>query len=116
MDIPQVISKSAAKTGEMGQQYLVTGKEVALRRWEEPIGEMTESSERDYETVGYLLSGQLQLDLDGETANLEAGDSWLVPAGAPHRYKIVKDIVAVEATSPPARFNDRDEPTDEMKN
>ncbi|SMP59233.1 Cupin domain-containing protein [Neorhodopirellula lusitana] len=111
MDIPQVISKQAAETGEMGQEYLATGKQVSMRRWEQAASEFGETHCREYETVGMLISGILELDLDGQTATLGAGDSWLVPEGAPHRYRIVEAVVAIEATSPPARFNNRDEPT-----
>jgi len=110
MDIPQVTSKSDAETGEMGQAYLATGKQVAMRRWEETVCDFGEATCREYETVGYVLSGVLELDLAGESVTLRRGDSWLVPAGATHRYRIVEPIVAIEATSPPARFNDRDEP------
>jgi quercetin dioxygenase-like cupin family protein len=109
MDIPQIVAKSEARTGDMGQKYLVTGKDVALRSWEEAVGEMSEAGARNYETVGFLLSGKLQFELGSEVAELKPGDSWLVPAGAPHRYKVLEDITAIEATSPPARFSGRDE-------
>jgi quercetin dioxygenase-like cupin family protein len=33
---------------------------------------------------------------------LTPGDSWVIPAGAEHRYRIVEHFKAVEATSPPA--------------
>jgi quercetin dioxygenase-like cupin family protein len=41
---------------------------------------------------------------------LQAGDSWVVPKGALHRYRIVERFVAVEATCPPAEVHGRDEP------
>ncbi|XZE56474.1 cupin domain-containing protein [Planctomycetaceae bacterium SH139] len=110
MDIPQVSAKEDAATGEMGQQYLATGKQVALRRWIEPVCDYGETVSRDYETVGFVLEGALELDLDGQTVKVVAGASWLVPEGALHRYRILQPIVAIEATSPPGRFNDRDEP------
>ncbi|MCA9136954.1 MAG: cupin domain-containing protein [Planctomycetales bacterium] len=110
MDIPQITSNTRAECGEMGQRYLATGSSVALRRWEEQACDFGDPTVRDYETVGYVLKGNLELDLDGQTATLHAGDSWLVPAGARHRYRIIEPIVAIEATSPPARFNHRDEP------
>jgi quercetin dioxygenase-like cupin family protein len=65
---------------------------------------------RDYETVGYVLSGSAKLNLQGQTLNLKAGDSWLVPAGAEHEYKIVERFTAVEATAPPAEIHGRDAP------
>ena len=113
MDIPQVTSHGCSETGIMGQEYLATGKQVALRRWQESPGGWSDISCRDYETVGYVLTGILQLDLDGQTAKLAAGDSWMVPEKARHRYRIIEPIVAIEATSPPARFNNRDQPTAE---
>jgi quercetin dioxygenase-like cupin family protein len=35
--------------------------------------------------------------------SLRAGDSWCVPAGAQHRYRIDEPFRAVEATSPVGR-------------
>ena len=60
---------------------------------------------RDYETVGYVISGYAR------TLNLKPGDSWLVPAGATHQYMIMEPFTAVEATAPPAEVHGRDEPT-----
>jgi len=110
MDIPQITPKDKSPTGDMGQNYLASGKQVALRRWEEGVCEYSEERRRNYETVGYVLSGVLEIDLDGQTARLGAGDSWLVPENALHRYRILEPIVAIEATSPPARHGDRDVP------
>lgn len=110
MDIPQVTSHDKAATGQMGQQYLATGKQVAMRRWEEEVTECGSERCRAYEIVGYVLGGVLELILDGQSATLKPGDSWLVPANAKHSYRIIEPIVAIEATSPPARFGDKDEP------
>ncbi len=64
---------------------------------------------RDYETVGYVISGRAELTMAGETVPLNPGDSWVVPAGAEHDYRILEAFTAVEATSPPARAAGRDE-------
>jgi quercetin dioxygenase-like cupin family protein len=40
---------------------------------------------------------------------LEPGDSWIVPKGASHTYKVLEPFTAVEATSPPAHVGDRDD-------
>ena len=42
---------------------------------------------------------------------LTAGDSWIVPKGAKHTYKIVEEFTAVEATHPPAEVKNRDAPS-----
>jgi quercetin dioxygenase-like cupin family protein len=70
----------------------------------------TTTTRRDYETVGYVISGHAKLDLEKQTLNLKPGDSWLVPAGATHQYTIVEAFTAVEATAPPAEVHGRDEP------
>ena len=94
----------------MGQKYLVSGKGVAMRLWEnEQPGEGKPESRRDYETVGYVISGRAELRLEGQTLILEPGDSWLVPKGASHTYRILESFTAVEATSPPAQVHGRDE-------
>jgi len=48
--------------------------------------------------------------LEGQLLQLAPGDSWLVPRGAAHRYRILETFTALEATSPPAQVHGRDEP------
>ena len=110
MNIPQIISKSEATLGEMGQLYLAGGKDVALRQWELSPCDFTPPIRRDYEIVGCLISGSMELDVDGQPAKIHPGDSWLIPKGSAHRYRVLEDAVAIEATCPPARYNNRDEP------
>lgn len=96
--------------GEMGQKYLADGKSVSMRLWEgEEPGEPKPESRRDYETVGYVVDGRAELHLEGQLVSLEPGDSWVVPRGASHTYKILEPFTAVEATSPPAEVHARDE-------
>lgn len=96
--------------GEMGQKYLVSGTRVSMRLWEdERPGEPAPAVARDYETVGYVLKGRAELHLEGQVILLNPGDSWLVPRGSSHTYKILETFSAVEATSPPAAVHGRDE-------
>lgn len=105
------IDSAHSPRGEMGQKYLASGKGVAMRLWEEtPAGEPKPPAARDYETVGYVLSGRAELHLEGDQMVLLApGDSWVVPHGASHTYKILEPFTAVEATHPPAQVHGRDE-------
>lgn len=107
--IKKVQSKYSPK-GEMGQKYLASGKNISMRLWEdEQPGESKPPTQRDYETVGYVIKGRAELHLEGQMVLLEAGDSWLVPKGASHTYKILEPFTAVEATYPPAQVHGRDE-------
>ena len=104
------VDSSNSPHGEMGQKYLASGKNVAMRLWEnqEPEG-VKEPTRRDYETVGYVIKGRAELHLEGQMVLLEKGDSWVVPRGASHTYNILESFTAVEATSPPAHAHGRDE-------
>jgi quercetin dioxygenase-like cupin family protein len=106
------VEAGSSPRGEMGQKYLVAGKHVSMRLWiiDEPGVKLKAPTTRDYETVGYVISGSAKLDLEGQTLNLKAGDSWLVPAGAAHQYTIIEPFTAVEATAPPAEVHGRDAP------
>ena len=97
--------------GAMGQKYLASGKKLAMRLWEnEEPGEAGEATAREYETVGYVVSGRAELHIEGQMVILEPGNSWVVPEGARHAYKILESFTAVEATSPPAQAHGRDDP------
>ena len=106
--IKKVSSKFSPK-GDMGQVYLASGKTVSLRLWRDEEPQAKEAVRRDYETVGYVISGRAELTVEGQTVRLEPGDSWLVPAGAEHSYRIVETFTAVEATAPPAQVHGRDQ-------
>jgi len=103
------VDSAFSPKGEMGQKHLASGKAVSMRLWEgEPPGNLGSPISRDYETVGYVISGRAELHLEGQMVRLEQGDSWVVPKGAEHAYKILEPFSAVEATAPPAQVHGRD--------
>ena len=56
-----------------------------------------------HESVGYVLEGQAELQIEGQKLLLKQGDSWLVPPNAQHSYKVLSEepFRALEATSNP---------------
>ena len=103
------IDSAHSPKGEQGQKYLASGKSLSMRLWQdEQPAEAKQPSRRDYETVGYVISGSAELHIEGQMIKLEPGDSWAVPKGAEHTYKILENFTAVEATSPPAEVHGRD--------
>lgn len=96
--------------GKRGQKYLAVGVKVSMRLWEqEQPGKLKSATQRNYETIGYVVSGRAQLEIEGQTVILEPGDSWVVPKGSRHRYTILEPFTAVEVTSPPSEVHGRDE-------
>lgn len=104
------IDSSHSPKGKMGQKYLATGTRVSMRLWEsEQPGEPKPPTEREYETVGYVIAGRAELHIADQKVILGPGDSWVVPEGTAHTYKILESFTAIEATSPPAEVHGRDE-------
>jgi len=104
------IDSSHSPKGQLGQKYLASGKSVSMRLWEdEQPGEAKQPAAREYETVGYVIKGRAELHIENQKILLEPGNSWVVPKGATHTYKILESFTAVEATSPPAQVHGRDE-------
>ena len=107
------VSSKSAPVGEMGQKYLASGKTLSMRMWEEEkaSNDVKPLTARDYETCGYVISGKAELHFDNnQQVLLSPGDSWIVPKGAKHTYKILENFTAVEATHPPAEVKNRDAP------
>jgi quercetin dioxygenase-like cupin family protein len=104
------VDGNTSPRGPEGMRYLASGKSVSMRIWEHeaPIADKT-PHRRDYETVGYVIDGRAELHIEGQMVLLEPGDSWVVPRGAEHHYKIVEPFTAVEATTPPYQVHGRDE-------
>lgn len=110
-DTVKKVDAATAPTGELGQDYLVSGTRVAMRRWtdQQPGNDSTPHT-REYETVGYVIEGRVRVHLGTDRIEVGPGEAWLVPAGAEHHYEILEPLTAVEATAPPARVDDRDQP------
>jgi len=89
-----------------GAKALVQGDKVALRLWDLPV--TSEGEERsdlcaNHESVCYCLHGRGELSIEGQLLKLAPGQSWLVPAGARHSYRVTDGpFKALEATGNPA--------------
>jgi quercetin dioxygenase-like cupin family protein len=103
------VSSLHAPRGHGEQKYLASGIHVSMRLWdhEKATGEKPKTS-RDFETVGFVIEGKAELHIEGQLVLLEKGDSWVVPKGASHSYKVIETFTAVEATSPSAEVHGRD--------
>jgi mannose-6-phosphate isomerase-like protein (cupin superfamily) len=107
--VTKIDSRNSPK-GKQGQKYLASGVHVAMRLWEnESPSDEKDPVAREYETVGYVIKGRAELHTEGQVVLLEEGNSWVVPKGARHSYKILEKFTAVEATSPPAHAHGRDD-------
>jgi CBS domain-containing protein/uncharacterized protein (DUF2267 family)/uncharacterized cupin superfamily protein len=102
------VDSAHSPRGPDGEKYLASGVRVSMRFWDERAGFTDVDRTRDYEVVGYVLGGRAELHLGGQMVVLAAGDSYVVPRGARHHYRILDHFRAVETTSPPAQVHGRD--------
>ena len=104
------IDSRTSPTGPDGEVYLASGKNIAMRMWrDEQPADAKPASRRDYETIGFVVKGRAELHIEGQTVLLEEGNSWVVPKGAEHTYKILEAFTAVEVTHPPYQVHGRSE-------
>lgn len=103
------VDSAHAPRGRGGQRYLASGIRMGMRIWEaEPPGQKAETK-RDYEVIGYVISGRALLAIEGQTVTLEPGDSYVVPRDARHSYSILEPFTSVEVTCPPSYVHGRDD-------
>lgn len=103
------LSSRFSPRGDMGQKYLAAGISLDMRLWDEAQpGDDKPAEGRPYETIGYVIAGRAELHIAGQMVLLEPGDSWVVPKGSPHTYRILEPFTAVEVCHPPARVHGRD--------
>ena len=57
--------------GKRGQKYLASGVKLSMRLWEQEQPDKAKSAtQRPYETVGYVVSGRAELEIEGQTVTL----------------------------------------------
>jgi mannose-6-phosphate isomerase-like protein (cupin superfamily) len=95
------VSRSDTAHGSDGEHHLIRGENSRMRLWhrEEPNADKPESV-NDYETLGYVIEGRAELVVDGQAVPLAPGDSYCVPRGVSHTYRITETLTAVEVTTP----------------
>ncbi len=63
-------------------------------------GAIVPSHTHPHEQVGYVASGRVRFEIDGEERELRAGDSYLIPGGASHEVTALEPSVCIDIFSP----------------
>lgn len=80
--------------GAVGEHMMVT-----LMTFQE--GDVVERHSHPHEQAGYCIQGQFELRIEGNSTVIERDDSYVIPGGLAHSYRITEDSQAVEMFSPP---------------
>jgi len=101
-DTPTILETPGSDT--LGPRILARGRRMAMRMWvEDETVNPKEPRAHEYEVVGYVTEGSATLDANGQSLDLEAGDSYCIPPGVTHVWTIKSAFKCIEATSPPAQ-------------
>jgi quercetin dioxygenase-like cupin family protein len=80
--------------GAIGERMMVTL--MTFRKGQE-VG----THSHPHEQAGYCIGGRFTLTIGDESSVIEQNDSYVIPSGVNHNYRILEDSVAVEVFSPP---------------
>jgi len=80
--------------GATGERMMVT---LMTFQKDQLVGEHS----HPHEQAGYCIQGRFELKIDGTPTVIETDDSYIIPGGAPHSYRVLEDALAVEVFSPP---------------
>ncbi len=83
----------------------LTGDRMQLTYVRLEPGESTDHA-HDNEQMGYILSGEAEVTIDGETRTCRPGDAYSVPANVPHGFRVLdRPVEYLEAFAPPKGEN-----------
>ena len=94
------VSSNDTPPGAEGEVPLAAGSSMSMRLWRDEKPHDKQPHRSPYETLGYVIAGRAELTIEGQTAVLSPGVSWLVPANAEHTYRVLEPFTAVECNSP----------------
>ena len=79
---------------------LVHGQKTLMGQFKLTKGAAIPAHAHPHEQTGFMVSGKLRFVVDGETMDVEAGDSWCLPGNAMHGVEVVEEAVVIEVFSP----------------
>lgn len=97
------------RQGDGQGRELLKGIRLVTRCWGEKTlmgefhikaGSQLPDHSHPHEQTGYLVSGRLDLTIDGTCHELSSGDTWCIPGDVSHSAVAVSDVVALEVFTP----------------
>ena len=82
------------------RRNLVTGNETMLCEFTLHKGSVLPLHQHPHEQTGYLLSGHLLFQIDGEDIEMKPGDSWSIHGSVNHMVTVIETSVVIETFTP----------------
>jgi quercetin dioxygenase-like cupin family protein len=101
--VPEADVESTEAVDGVHLKLLAGGTEANVQQFTIEPGATVPEHSHPHEQVGYVLEGELEFTVDGETLRAETGDSYVVPGGEPHSATNTADVpvVGLDVFSPP---------------
>jgi quercetin dioxygenase-like cupin family protein len=81
---------------------LVAGENLMLARVALEAGGLVPEHAHPHEQYGFIIEGEVDFTIGGETRHLGPGDYYAIPGGVPHSVQVgPKPAVALDIFSPP---------------
>jgi quercetin dioxygenase-like cupin family protein len=79
---------------------LVHGEKTLLCEFRLAKGSVLPLHGHPHEQTGYLVSGKVRFDVEGDVFEADAGDSWSIEGDRVHAAEVLEDAVVIEVFSP----------------
>ena len=99
-DLDSVPEKQLLEGARLKTMY---GEKIMMAFFDLDPGAIVPEHNHPHEQMGYVISGEVAFDIDGEKKICRAGDTYLIPGGISHSAKISDDGPAkvLDIFSPP---------------
>ncbi len=81
-------------------QTLVWGEKTLTAKFRLKKGSVLPLHIHPHEQTGYLVSGKMRFEVEGEQYESGQGDSWCISSGASHGAVVLEDSEVIEVFSP----------------
>ncbi len=79
---------------------LVHGEKTLLCEFRLAKGSVLSLHDHPHEQTGYLVSGKMRFDIEGDVFEADPGDSWSIEGDRTHAAEVMEDAVVIEVFSP----------------
>jgi quercetin dioxygenase-like cupin family protein len=94
--------ESGYKTAREGVRYktLACGEKTHLTEFRLSAGSTIPQHAHPHEQTGYLVSGRLKFNIDGEIFDAEPGSGWNIAGNIEHGVEVIEDSIVTEIFCP----------------
>lgn len=91
-----VVRGDKAKIGKFNQKILCSTDECQMIELNETAGMQSKPRSRDFDILGYVVSGKLSITIGNQEYELASGDSFFIPKNTQYFHNVIENCRTVE--------------------